>query len=639
MSQFLTTVSPDIYNSDNYIVLDFEVDTSYGDYGHAVHLENKLLLTCYKRRDSDVTTIWGDELDIGELIESIYSSDFLVAHNAKYELGWLRRAGLDLSKIVVFDTKLAEYVLLGNLAAGYRNGPKPRSTSLDMCCRRRGLPIKDPVVDTMMKHGINPVEIPRPWLEGRCKQDVVTTETVFRQQRDELIATNRLSVLLTRCILTPVLTDIEQAGVTLDPVRVREKYEQYTQRYNKLIHEMDEFTGGINTNSNQQLGEFLYKTLGFDELRDKKGHPKRTPKGNRLTDKVTLSQLVATTERQQKFIEMRNEMNQLSSALSKYLRFFIGICEQHHNRFHANFNQTTTATHRLSSSGMPVKMEDRLENKVKMRSVQFQNMPRVFKDLTCARRDGWFIGEADGPRMEFGCAAYLGQDVQAMEDIASGFDVHKFSASQLHGVSIDEVTKDMRQDAKPETFGPLYGKQFGTEAQMAYYEAFRKRYPDITTTQREWITRVLNSPNKCLITPWGLRYYFPNATMNERGYCNVSTNIYNYPIQALATAEIIPVAITEFYHLLHEHKLTDVVVPVNTVHDSLICEVHPDYVEQFKELALSAFTEGVFEYLARIYNLDYNVHLGVDIKIGTHWNDKDAEECSYMIDPTERKRK
>jgi hypothetical protein len=203
LPSFLTNLDPEIYLSNNYVVLDFETDTSHGDFGRAIYDDNQLLLACWKLGPSHpwldgvdahpgVAAVWGGEFEQQELLEAIAAADFLIAHQAKYEAHWLKRCGQDLRKLFVFDTKIAEYVLLGNLAAGNLDlGVAPRATSLDMCCRRRGLPVKDPVVDELISDGINPARIPRPWLEGRCRQDVETTEAVFLDQRRALTESGR----------------------------------------------------------------------------------------------------------------------------------------------------------------------------------------------------------------------------------------------------------------------------------------------------------------------------------------------------------------------------------------------------------------------------------------------------------------
>ena len=634
---------PGYYFSENYVVLDFETDTSHGDYGSAVHPDNGLLLACWRVRTETTCRDkhkWGSEFEQHELIEDILAADFLVAHNAKYELMWLRRCGLPLEDVLVFDTKLGEYVLLGNRASGSDDGMKKLSTSLDMCCRRRGWEIKDPVVDTMIHNGINPVSIPRPWLQGRCEQDVDTTERLFLDQRKRLTETGRLAVLYTRCLLTPVLSDLEFQGMALDCERVDEEYETYTGRLGELQGELDALTGGINWRSPNQVAEYVYDVLGFAEKRNRSGEPIRNkankafPNGAPKTDADTLASLTAKTADQRKFLKLRKEIGKVGSALSKNLEFFKGVCKEMGGVFYAVFNQANTATHRLSSSGISTMFE--MFDKAK--GVQFQNLPRIFKRLFRAKRKGWLMGETDGSQLEFRVAAHLGHCEKAKDIIVHNKDVHSLSMkvkydlddaglAQLHEENPKKF-KLWRTDSKSWTFQPLYGGQGKTKKQKAYAEAFREAYPGVATEQQKWCREVGN--NKFLVTPWGLRYYWPFAKHRRDGTLNVKNSVYNYPVQALATAEIIPVALVYMWHRIKDEGLDDRIVVVNTVHDSVICELAPDAVEDYERISIQAFTHDVYRYLEDVYLMKFDfVPLGVGITTGTHWSE--GEEKAYNV--------
>jgi len=633
---FLEDLSAEAYFSTNYVVLDFETDTSHGDFGSAVHDDNGIVLASWKHGEcSTVHSHFGSEFEQGELVRAIEEADFLVAHNAKYELMWLVRCGLDISDVLVYDTKIGEYVLFGNMIAGDENGLPPRSTSLDMCCKRRGWPIKDPVVDVLMKHSINPVSMPRRWLQGRCEQDVVSTEKLFLDQRALLDRTNRLTVQYTRCLLTPVLSTIEFNGMYLDETRVEEEYAAYTEKFDKLSAEMAALTEGINWRSPLQVGEFLYDTLKFPEKKNRDGTPKRTAKGKRLTDKQTLEGLTAKTAKQREFLSLKASLGKVGSALSKNLEFFVGVVREQAGLFMAEFNQAKTATHRLSSSGIGLKFE--LFDKIK--KVQFQNLPRAFKRLFRARKADWLLCETDGSQLEFRIAAHLGRDEQAREDILNPeFDAHLTSGAAMEDMDYDELrelyladdsrAKAIRTNAKPETFKPLYGGKKGSKKQERWYEEFARRYSGVAEAQQGWVQEVLQS--KRLITEWGMRYYWPHARVSQSGYVNVETNICNYPVQAFATAEIIPIAVVYFWHRVKEAGLEDKIIIVNTIHDSIICEVHPDAVEAYKEISIQAFTRDVYNYLEVVYNVIFDfVPLGVGITVGKHWSE--GKEESYDI--------
>lgn len=637
----MTAINPEIYQSDNYITVDFETDTSHGDYGHPVWPDNGLVLASWKLGEKGKTqSHFGNEFQQERLLREIEAADFLIAHNAKYELGWLKRCGLDLHKVVVFDTKIAEYVLLGNLAAGCETtGLAPRSTSLDMCCRRRGWEIKDPVVDIMMNQGMNPVDIPRKWLQGRCEQDVLTTERLFRDQSRLLAVSGRMSVQYTRCLLTPVLADLEFQGMYLDAERVEKAYTEHVKRLAKLERDMDAITGGINWRSPMQVAEFLYedepKGLGFSELRRRDGSPLRTASGRKRADKGTIQKLKASTKKQREFLKLRSEIGKVGAALSKSLEFFDGIVSEHDNKLYAVFNQTRTATHRLSSTGHYIQFEKYESPK----TVQFQNLPRVFKPLFRPRNvKGWRMVEVDGSQLEFRVAAQLGgPDPQAYADVTDpDFDAHCTSASIMNDIPYDEFLekyragdkayKNMRTAAKVDTFKPLYGGESGTKKQRKWYKAFKERYKGLAEVQQGWTEDVLT--NKKLVTDWGMRYYWPRAKRHPDGYVNVKSAVYNYPVQALATAEIIPIALRALWDRLAD---MDGVIIVNTVHDSVIMEVREDMLDTVREHAIEAFGNDTYEYLKQVYNIEFQVPLGCGVTIGTHWSEGDEE--SYNIWP------
>lgn len=243
--------------------------------------------------------------------------------------------------MLVFDTFLAEWVLLGN-----RKDPK----DLSSLASRRNIKGKLDSVSWMIKKGIDPKNIPRVWLEEYCFEDVRTTLEVFRYQLEELHSRDQLHLQLMRCMLTPVLVDMESNGVTLDKERVTEEYEKVYAELRRTEEDLREY-GEINWRSRQQVGELLYDTLGFKELTDRSGNPLRTASGQRATTKEAIANLRGTTAKQRNFLELFKRQANLQAKLSKTLEFFRGICEEYDCTFKGSFNQGVTGTHRLSSSG------------------------------------------------------------------------------------------------------------------------------------------------------------------------------------------------------------------------------------------------------------------------------------------------
>lgn len=604
---FIINPDPSIYLADNYVVLDLET-TNY-EKGSAIYADNHIVVGV-TLTPVDGKIIWENSGDLKEyLLACIDRSYVFVAQNAKFELQWLQRMGIPLQHILPFDTQIAEYVLNGNIKV---------PLDLGSIAKRRGYGTKEPFIDICMRGGVCPSDMPRSLLYDRCDKDVVQTEAIFLQQRQELHEKDQLKTLYTRCIFTPVLADMEFNGLYLDGDRVEETYRDYARRLEECQQTLDRLTGGINLRSTIQRAEYLYDTLGFSEPTDRRGNPLRTARGNRRTDSDTISSFVPSSPEQSEFFRTYKEYNSLNAALSKNLDFFYGVKEEKDCLFFGRFNQTITATNRLSSSGRPIKFD--LFKKPK--SVQFQNLPRQFKKLFKARHKNWKIAEIDGAQLEFRVAAHLGRDKTATDNIRGGFDVHKYSSTVLteHG----ETTS--RQDAKAHTFKPLYGGRSGTKAQKAYYQAFREMYPGITSTQEEWIQHVV--AHKELTIPSGLTFYWPDVRV-EGSYVTFTPSICNYPVQSYATADIIPIAVTMLWHQIKDKELQSFLI--NTIHDSAIAELHPDEEDIFRDVAFYAFTEYVYFYLNKVYDDKFTVPLGAELKVGEHWSE--GQETKYAMEP------
>lgn len=121
---------------------------------------------------------------------------------------------------------------------------------------------------------------------------------------------------------------------------------------------------------------------------------------------------------------------------------------------------------------------------------------------------------------------------------------------------------------------------------------------------------------------------------------NVESAVDNYPVQALATAEIVPIAVVYLWHRLGDEGLDDKVRIVNLVHDSAPSEIHPDAQEDFKRLSKQAFTHDVYNYLDKVYGFQFDkVPLGIGLKIGEHWGEGPEEAWDIYRDGREIKRK
>lgn len=530
----------------------------------------------------------------------------LVAHNAKFELGWLLRYGYDLSRILPFDTMIAEYVLAGN---------RQWDLSLDAIAKRRGLGGKDRATDTLMKAGICPSDMPERWVRERVASDVRLTIEIAKQQYKELRERGLLAVFFTRCIVTPVLTTIEATGMRLDAERVHKELRHQTAILKETTEVLDSMTGGINMRSRPQLAEFLYDKLGFEELTNRAGEPLRTATGLRMTDAESLQALKAKTPEQKRFLKLQASLASADARLSKALGVFELACLQQDGLLYGNFNQCVTQTHRLSSTAKRLTGPDG-----KDRGTQFQNLPREYKRLFCPHEPGRLITEYDYSQLEFRIAVELSGDRQGLRDVLSGHDVHRFTASVLRAKPMEEVTDEERQDAKADTFKPLYYGQSGTPRQRKYYQAFRERYPEIAAMQENWIATALRTKEQR--TASGLIYYWPEAKADRSGYVSGSPSICNYPIQAFATADVVLVGLVHLHWRIEEAGLDAMIV--NTVHDSVVVDhdADPTKVDALTRVAREALVDDVKRYVRTVYARELVVPLGVEFVTAPHWADK-----------------
>lgn len=395
------------------------------------------MLACwFDSRSGSYRSCFGQEWEQHDLLQALSEVDFVVAQNAKFELGWLDRCGVDLHDILVWDTMLAEWVLLGN-----KKDPKDLSSMLI----RRGLKGKEDVVGGMIKLGVDPQNIPRSMLQAYCLEDVRATKELFEHQLVEVEERRQLHLVYSRCLLTPVLTDIEKNGVCLDKQAVEEEYESVLKEYRETQAKLEGFAD-INYNSKQQVATLLYDQLGFSEAKDRRGNIVRTAGGSRSASAATIQSLKATTKEQREFLSTYSQLAKLSTKLSKTLNFFKEVVDNRNGIFYGVFNQGSTGTHRLSSSGRKITSPagDEL-------TAQLQNMPREYKKLVKARDENWIVVEADGSQIEFRVAADLGHDEVAYKEISEDADIHSNTAAAL--TAAGEPTS--RQDAKSRTFRPL----------------------------------------------------------------------------------------------------------------------------------------------------------------------------------------
>ncbi len=320
-------------------------------------------------------------------------------------------------------------------------------------------------------------------------------------------------------------------------------------------------------------------------------------------NKVNLSLLqnIAKNKNMTEAVEFLSNLQRLS-ALDTYLSSFVEGIETHtkaDGKLHVRLLQHRTATGRFSGA-----------------DPNMQNMPRggtfpVKKVFVSRWVDGKIL-EADFAQLEFRTAAYLSQDEVAMKEIENGFDVHSYTAK----VITEGGQKISRQEAKAHTFAPLYGATgFGrTKAEATYYEQFTEKYRGIGL----WHTRLAKEAVTTgkIKTPSGREFSFPNVRRLGNGKVSYFTQIKNFPVQSFATADIVPVILMEIDDRLNDLKSCI----VNTVHDSIVIDVHPNEIQQVIDV-ISSVNDNMTDIINKQFNIKINVPLLLEAKIGNNWLD------------------
>ena len=290
------------------------------------------------------------------------------------------------------------------------------------------------------------------------------------------------------------------------------------------------------------------------------------------------------------------------SAISSYLSSFVdGISTytKPNDILHVGLTQHITATGRFSG-----------------RKPNMQNMPRggtfPVKRVFISRWEGGHIMEADFAQLEFRAAAFLSQDPVAIQEIDTGFDVHAYTAK----VITDAGQPTARQAAKEHTFAPLFGATgYGRSmAEAYYYEHFNKKYEGIAAWHKNLANEALRF-NK-ITNVSGRQYAFPNVVRKANGGVSHFTMIKNYPVQGFATGDVVPLVLIELEARLE--KLQSCIV--NSVHDSMVVDVHPDEKE-YVLATIDSLNEDLNQLVEEAYDVKMNVPLLLEAKIGKNWLD------------------
>jgi len=396
--------------------------------------------------------------------------------------------------------------------------------------------------------------------------------------------------------LIPVLMEMELAGIKIDVEFFQALSKKMASELKELEQEIYKEAGmEFNINSPQQLGYVLFEKLQLPTQR-------KTTKTKRYsTDVKVLKKLAAYPHKVPKLVLRYRTLNKLKST---YLDALVKMVEPSTGRLHTSFNQTVTATGRLSSSN------PNLQN-IPIRGEEGKEIRKGF-----IAEKGFKFVSADYSQIELRVFAHYSGDPAFKEAFERGDDIHTRTASEIMGVSSEEVTSDMRRIAKAINFGIIYGMgpqklseelEIDLSSAKQYIAAYYERYKGVLAYKERMIK---DAREKGYVTTlFNRRRYVPDIDNPKQVIRAEAERIaVNTPIQGTA-ADLIKKAMINLYERLELENFRSRMLL--QVHDELLFEVPEDEVKAVIPL--------IKEEMENVYPLD--VPLKVDVGVGTNWSE------------------
>ena len=485
-----------------------------------------------------------------------------VGQNIKYDLTVLGNYGVEL-RGKMFDTMIAHYVLQPELYHGmdylaeiYLNYETIKITELIGAKGKNQKNMRDLAPADICDYACEDADITlrlKNILEKEIKEAGI--EELFYKIEMPLI---------------PVLAYMERNGARIDTNALRETSALLGKRLDEIEEEIFTQAGeAFNIASPKQVGDILFGKL---KIVDK---PKKTKTGQFVTSEEVLAQLQNRHPIVKNILQYRG----LKKLLSTYIDSLPALVSSRTGKIHTSYNQTVTATGRLSSSN------PNLQN-IPIRDEEGKEVRKAF-----IPDDGCLFLSVDYSQIELRIMAHLSGDSNMIEDFRSGYDIHAATAAKIYKKPIEEVTKDERRKAKVANFGIIYGiSVFGLAERMNvnrfeaktlidnYFETYKGVADYIEKCKQE------AKLNGYVETVFKRKRNLPDINSHNavvRGYAE--RNAVNAPIQGSA-ADIIKVAMINIYRRMKEQQMRSTMIL--QVHDELNFNVVPEEKEAVQALVV-----------------------------------------------------
>lgn len=509
-----------------------------------------------------------------------------IGQNIKFDIMVLRKYGIRVQGLL-FDTMIAHYLLnpelrhnMDYLAETYL---QYKTIAIEELIGPRGknqLCMRDVPVEKVYEYAAEDADITlklKNYLEPELKKE--NLETLFYEIEMPLIY---------------VLAEMELTGVKVDTAALKQSSVSMTKELAEMEQEIYRLAGTeFNLNSPKQVGEVFFDKL---KIADK---PKKTKSGSYITSEDVLEKLRSKHPVVGKLLEYRG----LKKLLGTYIDALPELIHPETGKIHTSFNQTVTATGRLSST-----------------NPNLQNIPirdeigREIRKAFIADSEECIFFSADYSQIELRIMAHLSGDRHMIDAFNSGADIHAATASKIYSLPLDSVTQDMRRKAKTANFGIIYGISiFGLAERLniprgeakELIDGYFASYPRIKEYMDESIE--VARKNGFVETVFNRKRFLPDINSHNavvRGYAE--RNAINAPIQGSA-ADIIKIAMVRIFNRFEKEGLKSKMIL--QVHDELNFNVYKDEAERVKRIVL--------EEMENAYKLQ--VPLIADCGEGSNW--------------------
>jgi len=533
----------------------------------------------------------GPQVDIDEaltLLKGILSDDRVkkIGQNIKYDAEVLLRYGINLEGLS-FDTMIASYLI----------DPTLRQHNLDYLAQHY-LGYKmisyDEVTDHNKDKTFAAVDVDRA-KEYSCEDAEITLllKTVLEDKLKETDNYRLFQDLEMK--LVPVIMEMEMTGIKIDVDFFKEMSKKFADELSRIESRIFDLAGEkFNINSPQQLGYLLFEKL---KLPVKK---KTKKKSGYSTDVEVLTELAGIHEIPSLLLRFRT----ITKLKSTYLDALVSLVNPATGRVHTSYNQTVTATGRLSSSN------PNLQN-IPIRTDEGREIRKGF-----VADSNHLLLSADYSQIELRVFAHYSKDPVLLGAFESGQDIHTRTAAEVFDLDPKMVTPEMRRMAKTINFGIIYGmgpiklaRELGISKKVAqaYLDNYYERYKGVKEFKEKIVSQAVQ--NGYVATLLKRRRYLPNINSengNLRGEAERAA--INTPIQGTA-ADLIKMAMINIANRLKKEHLKT----------KMLLQVHDELVFEVPKGELPAATKLIKDEMEGVYRL--NIPLKVDINWGTNWGE------------------